>query len=162
METSILISPEIEKHPSLFAALGANTEAIERLNAEKEAVRLKAEETERKAALAKELKLPSQGMKNAATRLRNKLIAIDKQVKAYSSGYLEIPRLQNRPDTVEFNNSKYWGFRFNKDTPVRILEAVKKAKDAKLFDTLVVFRQGGDPILAGRIADRYFYLGSWR
>lgn len=160
----ILISPEIEKFPSIHNAFLANNDAIQMLQKEDELIDAKIAEMEKKFALSKELKLPVQGLKNVLTRLKSRRGSIQKQAKAYASGYLEIPRLQRNPDTIQFADSKYWGYKFNKNTPIRVLEAVKKAKEAGVFGRLVIFheRRAPDPILAGEIGDRYFYLASWR
>lgn len=164
MMNEILINPEIKKYPSVYQALLANTSAIENLDKEKEVLEIKLAEEQRKIEICKKLKMPTKSLMNTFGKMQKQLKFMGKQRKAYESGYLEVPRLQRNPETVEFNNQKWWGFRFNKDVPLRVLEALDKAKEAGIFDDFVVFRQARtiDPIMAGRIGNRYFFLASWR
>lgn len=163
MKDMILFNTEIkDKLPSLYQAFLANEDSLKKLDDEESSVQAQILEMEKKMEIARDLKLPLNRLKNAGSRLKNRLDAIAKMRTAYSSGYLEIPRLQRSPQNVG-REGEWWGFRFNKDTPLRVLEALKRAKNAKIFHQMVVFREGGsDPILAGRIDDRFFYLASWR
>lgn len=163
MTDSILISPDIQKHPSLYQAFLANEEAVRLLDQEIELVKAKIVETKEKLRLAVATNIPNLSIRLSLARQTRSIVECEKQKKAYLAGYLEIPRLQARPEIVEFNNHKYWHFRLNEKTPLRVFQALHKAKESNLFDSLVVFRErGADPIIAGKVGRRYFYVASWR
>lgn len=166
METLINVD-ELKKHESLYQAFQANKDAINELDVLIDNQHKLRVETEEKIKIASEVNLPLAPLRRGVRKINKEIKCLTNMRVAYANGYLEIPELtdwQSQERVEEGENKSWWVFKPTVEVPLRVYQAIKKAKDIGIFDELVVFKKfrKRDPILAGRIKDRYFYLASWR
>ena len=166
MEAVINIE-ELKKHDSLYQAFQTNAEAIRQIDIDVHNLESAQTENKKKLEIATELGLPIKALKRDLKKNDKNIDTLLRMKQAYSNGYLEIPELtdwQSQEDVQEGESSSWWVFKPKADVPLRVFEALKKAKGMGIFDKLVIFKKirKRDPILAGKIKDRYFYLASWR
>lgn len=162
MANIAVIHKDIENFPSLREAFMVNKEAIHKQKTLLGIYKKELVDQETKIEIAKELGLPLQSFHFHKTRLMNQIKDSEKCIIAYESGYLEVPDFGQGHELDEKRKGWDWKFRFNGKVPLRVLQAVKEAKEKGLFKKIVVFQRGGDPIITGKIGKLYFYITSYK
>ena len=162
MTTALTISPDIS--PSLKEAMMVNKEAIHLQKTMLGLLRRELAEQEDKIVIAEEIGLPRQGFRNKRTQLIRKIKEAEKTVLAYEAGYLEIPDFTGDAtgDLRMGQKGDWWKINLPTNVPLRVLRAVKEAKEKDLFKRIVIHRGGPDPIVAGIIGNTHFYITSWK
>jgi hypothetical protein len=147
---------------SLQQHLLANVEAIEAIEAEREKVYVELIELKQKKDLMIKIgNMNLQGIKGRITRRNNYLKRLDQWEAAYRSGYLEIPDLdRNAWQLNDGNKNSKWATDLPVSAPIRCFEALARAKG--MFDKTVIYQDQTDPIVAGVIGNRRFFITSWR
>lgn len=164
LETAIIFSRKLEQFPSLMEAFTVNQEGIEQAAGEIVLLEKELNKQGKKVELAEQLGLPLQPFRRRENQLEKQVTELKQAKEAYREGYLEIPNL-GQATTLEYGDDTYWGFRLPGNVPIRVLEAIKVAKGKELFRSIVVYdKQRGrrDPIIAGLIGGRVFYITSYR
>lgn len=155
----------IQAHPSMLQALQNRDESIVASELELKALKLRMGEIIKKIDIAKKIDMSPQGLKNRRTRIQKKINQKEDQIVAYNTGYIEIPNLDRNAGILDDTQGEvWWKFTLSEEAPLRVFEAVLQAKNLGIFKEMVVYNQKsqGDPIIAGVIGDRRFFISSWR
>lgn len=158
---------EFEKLPtSVQQFLLANYDAIEAIDAEVAQLENEQRQLEEKEQYALQAQMPVKGIRNSITRAGTKIGRLQRARKAYQEGYLEIPDLNRRARRIPHSgeDSSNWNQTLPTSAPVRVFRAVAKAVAGNTFEDLLIYDQTseGDPIVAGVIGSRRFFVTGWR
>ena len=158
-----IIKKELDNFPSLREAFMVNQEGIQEMQTRIKELKEEQDEVNEKLRIAVDLGIPKVAFKRRKVWIQKAIERAETIIKAYSSGYLEVPDLGPGMD-LEWEENEYYGFRLPGKVPLRVLQALKEVKDKGLFEKVVVFTRESrpDPIIAGQIENRFFYITSYR
>lgn len=158
-----IIKKELDNFPSLREAFMVNQEGIQEMQTKIEELKAEQSEVNEKLRIAEDLGIPQVSFQRRKRWIEKAIERAKETIKAYSSGYLEVPDLGPGMD-LELDENECYGFRLPGKVPLRVLRALKEVKDKGLFEKVVVFTpaQGRDPIIAGQLGNRFFYITSYR
>ena len=148
--------------PSLKEALAATGEAIHRQRTMLGILEKELAEQDEKIEIAKELNLSLKGFRGFRTRLVGKINETRKIILAYQAGYLEIPDFGEHEKIDLGEDDGWWRINLPGTVPLRVLKAVKQAKEGGFFKDLGIIRRGPDPIIVGIVGGIHFFITSYK
>lgn len=167
MDAVMLAYKNIDNLPtSVKSALVNQVECIRACEDSIEGLKYEIEQLTQKIQICTEIQIPIRAIKNKRTRRQNMLRTITNQLKAYKQGFMEIPSL-GRGNAFQFNGEeKFYITALPADAPLRVFQDLKAARESGLFDEILFYtprvNNDNDPIVAGRIGDRYFLISNYR
>lgn len=161
--TALIKNENLGELASLKEALAINNEAIQRQNTVIGILKRELTDQDTKIEIAGDLNLPLRSFRQYRIRLIKQIESAERTVLAYRAGYLEVPDFGQGQEIKESDDHYYeWKFNVSGKTPLRVLRVLKEAKDKGIFEKIVVFQRGRDPIITGKIGNLYFFITSYK